>query len=365
MKQNEALYSQYLIDGIETDNTPAELLRDYGEACVPEEACPGQIVDESLDPNPKPSTFRQSQVAAYIDSIMNLPDRFPTRHPRSGTKTRVAVSLIDTLWLDGHFRLGNLRISPKWRWSDEKTGNMAAFYQSVEALCEYVSEMGLKVEDYAYEESSVDCHLDIDVRFSPVAPMEEEEADEIVPGKKRSCPDRVRKESDSWIVYVPFDTCPYRLGASALSAFAGNGADNAPEVQDADYFIDCYEVIREMVEDGIAMSGVTVGKGGLMTAAARLCAETGTTLDVSGIASSYDEANTARILFGEIPGVLVQFSDIDFDYIDSQFLLQDIAYYPLGHPDGIAGQIGVRHSRKPAVAGILGALLGQASEGED
>ena len=365
MKQNEALYSHYLIDGIETDNTPAELLRDYGEACIPDMPCPGQIVDESLDPNPKPSTFRQSQVASYIESIQALPDRFPVRHPRNCTKARVAKSLIDTLWLDGHFRLGNLGVSPKWTWSDEKVGNMAAFYESVESLCEYVSEMGLKVDGYSFEETSGDCHLDIDVRFSPVATMEDEEAEEIVPGTKRNCPDKARKDAESWIVYVPFDTCPYRLGGSALSAFAGNGADNAPEVQDADYFIDCYELIREMVEDGIALSGVTVGKGGLITAAARLCEETGTTLDVSGIASSYDEASAARILFGEIPGVLVQFSDIDFDYIDSQFLLQDVAYYPLGHPTGIAGQIGVRHSRKPAVAGILGALLGQASEGED
>ena len=91
----------------------------------------------------------------------------------------------------------------------------------------------------------------------------------------------------------------------------------------------------------------------------------GADIDLSDVMKAFGEKDRVRILFGEVPGVLIQFSDIDFDYIDSQFLLQDVAYYPLGHPDGTAGQIGVRHSRKPAVAGILGALLGQTSEGED
>jgi len=365
MKQKDALYSRYLIDGLEADYTPAELLRDYGEINMPEEDVDAQIADESIDPTPTPSTFRQSEIASYISTIEELPEVFPIYYARPEAKARTAFALIDTLWLDGHFGLKNLQIKPSWKWSDAKLGNMAAFYDSVESLGEYVSELGIKMSGFGYEESEEKCSFSVEASVSEKHALDQDDEETIIPGTVRTCPGKVKPDPDSWIVYLPFDTCPYRLGGSALSAIAGNGGDNAPDVQDADYFIDCYEVIREMVEDGIAISGVTVGKGGLIAAAAKLCAETGITLDISGIASSCSEDNAARILFGEVPGALIQFSDNDFDYIDSQFLLQDVAYYPVGHPCGEAGVIKVRHSRKPAVAGILGALLTQATEGED
>ena len=68
-----------------------------------------------------------------------------------------------------------------------------------------------------------------------------------------------------------------------------------------------------------------------------------------------------------MPGVLVQIRDSDYDYVDSQLLLQDVAYYPVGQPD-LTGRSGVRISedRRPDVLSILSALLQeQQSEGED
>lgn len=365
MTQQEALYSRYLLDGVETTSTPAELIRDYGEADVPESGCPGDIVDETLDPTPTPSTYTQSETASYIRRILDMSQTFPTRYARAEAKLRAAGALCENIWLDGHFRLGNLRVTPEWEWCDSKVGNMAAFFDSVEALVEFTSEIGVKLDGFRYTGDMEDCNLHIRTRISRTRTIEEEENEEIIPGTVRKCPGKVVPDPESWIVYIPFDTCPHRLGGSALSAFAGNGGDSASELQDADYFIDCFEVVREMVEDGVAMSGVTVARGGLVTAAARLCSETGMKLDISGLSSSCGEGNTARLLFGEVPGVLVQFSDNDFDYIDSQFLLQDVAYYPVGHPSGVPGEISIFNNRKPAVAGILGSLLNQATEGED
>ena len=46
-------------------------------------------------------------------------------------------------------------------------------------------------------------------------------------------------------------------------------------------------------------------------------------------------------------------------------LLQDIAYYPLGHPSASAKGISFKEKSRNSVAGILASLLSQASEGED
>jgi hypothetical protein len=71
------------------------------------------------------------------------------------------------------------------------------------------------------------------------------------------------------------------------------------------------------------------------------------------------------VLFGEIPGVLIQVSDENYDYVDSQFLLQDVAYYPVGKISSEHNGIRVLNSPKSGIADILASLMGQASEGED
>ena len=184
-------------------------------------------------------------------------------------------------------------------------------------------------------------------------------------GDERKCPYVMTDDPESWLVYIPFDPCAFKLGGSLLAYANGHNGGPAPQIMDADYFIDCYEVVREMVEDGIISAGISIGNGGLATAAVKFCEGKGARFDISGIMSSYQENDSTRVLFGEIPGVLVQISDNDYDYFDSQMILQDIAYYPLGHPSESAK--GVRFSEKGrnGVAEILASLLGQTSEGED
>ena len=119
-----------------------------------------------------------------------------------------------------------------------------------------------------------------------------------------------------------------------------------------------------MVEDGFVIAGVTVADGGLITAAKGMCAKSGMSIDVKGIMSSYQQERH-RVLFGEVPGVLIQVSDENYDYVDSQLLLQDIAYYPVGHPTAESSGLTISETGKNGVADILASLLGHASEGED
>ena len=87
---------------------------------------------------------------------------------------------------------------------------------------------------------------------------------------------------------------------------------------------------------------------------------------IPGLGRSPGEENDKmRILFGEVPGVLIQINSSDYDYVDSQLLLQDIAYYPIGHPSVSHNGIKIHENAKTGVADILASLLEQASEGED
>ena len=123
--------------------------------------------------------------------------------------------------------------------------------------------------------------------------------------------------------------------------------------------------MRELIEDGVILSGVTVGDGGLAAAANTLCQGKGLDLDIGGIMASYQENDAMKVLFGEVPGVLLQVSAIDYEYLDSQLILQDVAYYPVGKPSDEHSGVVVSQSSKADVSDILAALLAQASEGED
>lgn len=380
-EKESALHSQYIIDGVRCDTTPAELL----DECLSDrniihpdaDGC-ADIIDESIDPPVSTFTYDRERNMEYVTACRNAlaeERTFRMLYPDSFTRQRIAIALIDRLWNDGHFRSGDLTVWGQWVWNTRPLGNMAAFYMSAEAVNSYLFDLGIKLNDYAFEESDEESYARF-YAWLPEKDNEEEEEDfsfKSSPYESRhpwisedmKCSRRLLDDPDSWLIYIPFDTCSFRIGGSLLAQTQGRNGGIPPHINDPDYFIDCYEVVRELVEDGIAIAGATVCDGGIATAAEGMCEEIGIRINMDSILASYQENDITKMLFAEVPGVLLQIRDMDYDYLDSQLLLQDVAYYSLGHPDkGIRG-LHLDSSGKIGVAGILASLLNQASEGED
>ena len=383
-EKTSALHSKYIIDGVSRRLTPAEMLDDClaskEEETPPEKEEFEPIVDESTDPSPSMNKFMDQNVQGYLAAVVSLleePRPFPVAFADSFTKSRIAKALLDAVWLNGHFKLGDLTIAAKWKWYGKPLGNMAAFYSSAEAAADYINDLGICLSGYSFSESGRLCQTSFKVGACGKAESPEEDdiflpdnapfgSEHPVLGRRRAVPDKLAADPDSWIIYVPFDSCDFRLGGSLLCDAIGQNGDNFPEIGDADYFIDCYEVIREFVEDKVAISAVTVSDGGLLTALKLMCSgDVGADIDISGIKSAYGEDQNVRILFSEIPGAIIQIKDSDYDYVDAELLLQDIAYYPICHPATGGGEVKVMAGGS-GIANILQSLLSsQASEGED
>lgn len=409
-EKEDALFSHYIIDGVRLDMTPAELL----DECMDDDGfvCSsgfGDILDESTEPPLSAFTYEEDKEQEYIEkttAASNEERPFRLLYPEHFTRLQIAKALLGRLWSEGHFKLGNLKLWAQWEWNPKPLGNMSAFYRSVDSASGYIYGLGAKLEDYLFIETDEGCNAKfyawLDEKYDrSLADMQENRMDiqddrnnfkndnfhiegnetsvdrtalfKSSPfesrhpwiSEERACPSTISSDPDSWIIYIPFDTCGYRLGASLLTEVAGHNGGKAPEIADPDYFIDCYEVVRELVEDGIVMAGASVADGGLVTAANRMCREHGMTTDIKGIMSSYQEDSRARVLFGEVPGVLIQVSDENYDYVDSQLLLQDVAYYPVGHPSGRKNGLEISETGKNGVAEILASLIGHATERED
>ena len=383
-EKTSALHSKYIIDGVSRRLTPAEMLDDCLASndyeTLPEKEDFEPIVDESTDPSPSMNKFLNQDVQGYLAAVVSLLDEarpFQLAFADSYTKSRIAKALLDAVWMNGHFKLGDLTIAAKWRWNGRPLGNMAAFYSSVEATADYINDLGICLNGYSFSEGGRLCQTSFKIgACERNASMEEDDiflpddapfgSGHPVLGRRRAVPDKLVADPDSWIIYVPFDSCDFRLGGSLLCDALGQNGDNFPEIGDADYFIDCYEVIREFVEDKITVSATTVSDGGLLAALKLMCSgDVGADIDISGIKNAYGEDQNARVLFSEIPGAIIQIKDSDYDYVDAELLLQDIAYYPIGHPVAGSGEVNVKTGGS-GIANILQSLLSsQASEGED
>jgi hypothetical protein len=385
-EKTSALYSEYVIDGVPQELTPAQIL----EACLAEgaerpdapEGAFEPIVDETVDPAPKPCDTDPAKVGEYLRLIKVLKAPvFPAAFPETYTKSRIACALIDAIWRKGHFRLGDLALRLDWTWNPRRIGDMAAFYASVSSAADYIDSLGLRLSGYSYEESDGESG----VAATPSLAVQRQETDPSVPDDpdffselpfrtehprlrmQNSHPSRLLPDAGSWLIYVPFEDCEYRLGASLLAQALGSSGAVAPQIVDPDYFIDCYEVVRELVEDGIVLSGVTVGRGGLISALKRMTGpKIGASVELADLARATGDKDIVRLLFAEVPGVLFQIADIDYDYVDAELLLQDIAFYPIGHPVPGRPGVDVMSSDKPGIQTILESLIrSQSSEGED
>ncbi len=365
----KAFYSEYIIDGVQQELTPAKMLDSVSdrEHIYPEDEYFDPVVDETPDPlefslSELDSAKIQEYLSLVAKAVRKLPS-FPVLFSRSCTKAQIADALIDAIWRKGHFRLGDLVMEMSWQWNSDRMGNMAALYSSVEATAEYLDSLGLRLSKYSCR-SARNLRLDISTALFKGTQEDEDLLDKMPfhsdnPSMSSSImhPDKFEPDPKSWIIYIPFDSCEFRLGGSVLSQVLGLTGGMAPDVSDADYFIDCFEVVRELVEDGVILSGATVGSGGLLTAvSAMTSSKVGARIDIGEIISSYSEKNIVRILFAEVPGAVIQIRDIDYDYVDAELLLQDVAYFPLGHPVGECG-VEVISSEKSGIQNILDSIL--------
>lgn len=370
-EKTDLLYSAYIIDGVPQALSPADML----DGCTAEPPIRpdgdfGTLADEHKDPAPDSFPFREEDIYKYAALLPLQKRAVPIPFAGAYTAGKVAQALIDAIWFSGHFRLGDLTVKADWRWSGKEVSWGAAFYSSVEEACAYIDALGLRISRYnltsgtpavSFKAATVEgepMDQDDDLIF-------EDTARTVNPriSRRRKCPGELQPQAQDWLIYIPFDTCDFRLGGSSLAQAVGASPSVPADVADADYFTDCYEVVRELVEDGVVKAGATVGEGGLLTALRGMTRQgTGADVCITDICKANGNELPVRVLFAEVPGVVIQIADIDYDYVDAELLLQDVVFYPIGHPT--PGKPEVIISEKTDIPDILETLL-NTKEGED
>jgi len=366
--------SEFIIDGIRQEMTPAEVLAvcmDVPAANTAEK--PDPIVDERLDPSPGALEYNPAHIRRYLALTARTERVFPVPFAGVYTRCRIAKCLVDTLWREGRFTIDDICLKAEWSLvRTPQLGDLTALYDSVSDAAEYISGMGMTLASYNVTFVKDKRDVSFTAEIAPVQTGAFTETDTLADtpemGKSLLVPGGLVPDRSSWILYVPFDPSDFRMGGSLLrQALSSAGGGSEPQIGDTAYFTDCFELVRELAEDGILLSASTVSDGGLISAIQGMTekGECSASIDVSGIVSAYPGSDTVRVLFSEIPGAILQVRDSDFDYIDAEFLLQDVAYFPIGHPSPGNGDVEIL-SGGSGIQNILDSLLlRDSAEGED
>ena len=364
--------AKFIIDGIEQESTLRELIEacngPYGrkaEYCCRQE-CSETIIDENLDPDLSPLKYDHDRNEEYLDMLITSGiTGKPGINYSAEARQCIAKALTSALWgTPSPYMLDSMSLALEWNWDTEKVGGYASLYRSVAAAADYAFEIGVKIASCRITCGDNTTRLSASCLYCK---DEEEENPELCPVKTESDGgaryisgrrDFHEKIQEATVLYIPFDTPDTSLGGSALAAILGQSGESTPMMLDPDYFIDSYEVVKELKDDGIILAGREIGRGGLLCGLAKLAktCRTGMEVDILPLQNSLACNDATAILFNETPGVLVAISDEDYGYIDTQMILQDIAYYPVGF--ATTGEtLKIRHRLDYNVADLLLPLI--------
>ena len=250
--------------------------------------------------------------------------------PEAGSVLSVAESLTNLVWAPLAHGLGGVSLSANWMWPcRSQTGEDARLYQAVEALSDFCCAIGVNVPTGKDSLSMTQQYPDGQKVIAPGTVIVSS-GGEVSDVRGVVSPVLVN-DKDSTLYYIDFSFDEQRLGGSAFAQSLGRVGDDVPTVKSAEYFVDAFCAVQELVHRGWLLAGHDVSAGGLIT----------TLLEMTfanrhgGLHIDLHELGTADVvcnLFAENPGVVIQVSDERKKELHEWLDSQGVAYAEIGHP---------------------------------
>ena len=250
--------------------------------------------------------------------------------PEAGSVLSVAESLTNLVWAPLAHGLGGVSLSANWMWPcRSQTGEDARLYQAVEALSDFCCAIGVNVPTGKDSLSMTQQYPDGQKVIAPGTVIVSS-GGEVSDVRGVVSPVLVN-DKDSTLYYIDFSFDGQRLGGSAFAQSLGRVGNDVPTVKSAEYFVDAFCAVQELVHRGWLLAGHDVSAGGLIT----------TLLEMTfanrhgGLHIDLHELGTADVvcnLFAENPGVVIQVSDERKKELHEWLESQGVAYAEIGHP---------------------------------
>lgn len=226
---------------------------------------------------------------------------------KNGSKMAIAEALTNIVWAPLKDGLKSVSLSANWMWPCKNEGEDARLYDAVEAVSDFACDLGINIPTGKDSLSMVQKYAD-DKVYSPGTVIITASG-EISDIRKIVEPVLVKDEETS-LILVDFSKDKFELGGSSFAQIINRVGDATPTISDNHYFVNAFNALQELINNGLVLAGHDVSAGGLITT----LLEMNFANKEGGLAvnfASLDEKDLVKILFAELSAVVIQVKDSD------------------------------------------------------
>ncbi|MFO8001995.1 MAG: phosphoribosylformylglycinamidine synthase [Marinilabilia sp.] len=224
----------------------------------------------------------------------------------AGSIMSVAEALTNIVWAPLTHGIKGVSLSANWMWPCRNEGEDARLYEAVEAVSDFVCDLGINVPTGKDSLSMTQKYPGGETVVSPgtviiSAGGEVEDVWRIVTPV-------LKKDTNTSLLYVDLSSDDLKLGGSSFAQIVNQLGNEAPTVINAEYFRKGFEALQKLVREGHVLAGHDVSAGGLITTLLEMCFannDYGIDADLTGL----EEIDPVKLMFSENSAVVIQVAE--------------------------------------------------------
>jgi len=224
---------------------------------------------------------------------------------RKASRIAIAKALTNIVWAPLQGGIKALSLSANWMWPAKNEGENSRLYNAVEAISDFAIDLGINIPT-GKDSLSMKQKYDDEVVFSPGTVIIT--AVGQVSNISKIVEPVIKNTEESRLYYIDFSKCTFELGGSSFAQTLNKVGELVPDIKDPKYFIQAFNTVQQLVNDGVILSGHDVSAGGLITTLLEMNFaqnDMGMDIDLEDIG----EKDLVKVLFSENPAIVVQVED--------------------------------------------------------
>ena len=242
--------------------------------------------------------------------------------PKAGSKNAIAEALTNIIWAPLEDKLNGVSLSANWMWPCKNKGEDSRLYEAVEALSDFACDLGINIPTGKDSLSMTQKYQDGKSIKSPGTVIISA-VGEVTDITKVIEP-ALKPIEGSKLLYINLSNDEFKLGGSSLAQVLNNIGDDAPTINDANYFKKAFNVIQDSISNDEILAGHDVSDGGIITALLEMCFPTpniGLTVHTSklsgiDITTNLFNQNSAIIIQVDNDLLINKLNAANIDFID-------------------------------------------------
>jgi len=248
--------------------------------------------------------------------------------PAAMARMSVAEALTNIVWAKVS-SLEDVRCSANWMWAAKLPGEGALIYDAAVAMSDFMGALGIAVDGGkdSLSMASMDRETGEIVKAPGALVIS---AYVTTPDVTKTVQQDIKRPGESKLLYIDLGGGRYRLGGSALAQCFNQLGDTTPDIEDPAQFKRAYNLVQELIDGGLILSGHDISDGGLITAALEMAfaGNSGLEIDIDA------EADAVSLLFAEEAGLIIEYATEDEEKVLAKVKASDVPHQVIGETTG-------------------------------